>query len=216
MAGRRCFHIRIFSFKALREKAKWKTLDSKTRKTTVSLFIAGLCSFLCALGCLTAIRYEAPHIEVFRAAGYSAVLVWVALTALAFMSNIVGSVASGIGRYQRMPLQRCVRVKTLLFSRLPVSRVTSRRAGHARAHHSASRSAASSDASKDGDDGGSDSDGSDGDPPVSPSFAVPPFLSFPNSFYEPHNFLIPWRFLCDPGCRRMLFDPLFTERGWTE
>jgi hypothetical protein len=175
----------------------------------VNLLMASLCSLFFAVVSLTAILAGLPCVKFLHAFSYSAILMWVTLTALSLLSNSAGAAISKVERFQRLYLTG-QKMKRLSCRRLSATCASSPRAGNSRAYRTQSHSASSNVLKDNSDDGESDS----GDLPALPLPPVVPSLNFSRSFRKPNRFSSPWRFLGGLGHWRMSFRLLFTERRW--
>ena len=168
--------------------------------------MASLYSVLCAVFSLGAVWARIPGVNFFYAFSYSAILMWVLLTALSITSNVAGVVISKAEHCQRLNPNVQKLIKGFSCARLSATCASSYRAGHSRARRSHSHSA-SSNASSDGE---SDS----GDSPALPLPSVVPSLNFSDLFCKPNNFPSPWCCLYGLGCWHMSLASLFAGRGW--
>ena len=206
----------LFEFvnKMLIKKAKWKSLDPKTRKLSANLLVCSVYCLIIAMSCVTAVGYGVPNVEIFQLLGLSSVIAWVTLTFLALASNIAGVVVTRAERYHRLNpvVKKCS--KGVLVVRMPALCVASYHAGHARARRSTSRSSASKDSSGDGE-----SESGEGDPPAPPllsSLSLRPHLTFISLFYKQNSFSFPWHFLYSSGCWCLPFDFSPAGKRWGE
>jgi hypothetical protein len=200
-------------WKLLCKKAKWKTLNTKTRGFCSRLLVCAIYCLVVTVGCVAAVVHEVPNVEMFRVLGLSAAMAFTALIFLSLSVNIAGVVISRAERYQRLSPALQKRMKGRLFSRSVAVCAASYRAGHARSHRRARSAFAHASGGGDGsDDGESDSSG---DPPRPTYFAcsVTPFQVL---YLKPNSFPSPWRFLRSPGCWRMRFSPASAGGGWGE
>jgi hypothetical protein len=200
--------------KMLRKKATWEGLNSKTRELVATLLVCSLYSLVITMACIVAVVYQVPKVGLFQLLGLSSAFAWIGFTSLAVVSNVAGAVIMRVENYQRQRIDFSAQrhVKGMLFARMPTLCVASYRAGNARARRSPSRSHASKDNSADGE-----SDSGGGDPPEPPSLSSLFLISHQTYTYllcKLNSFHFPWRSLCGPGCRYLLFNPLFLGRGW--
>ena len=202
-----------FSFiKSLQKKAKWKLLNSNTRKLTSTLLVWGVRCFTFSLFCANAVLYEAPFAEVFRYLGIYAFLTSITLVFLIFPCEATGEIISQVKRYQRISPTGQSCAKGVLVGCVPALCLTSYRAGNNRARRSQSRSNASNGSSNDGE-----SDSGEGDPPAPPSLfslSLRSHQKFSCFSYELNSCPFPWRSLFAPGCWRIAFDLAYPGRRW--